>query len=56
MKEGKQQELEEYVLKLEADCTNKEEAASLAEKQVCCQTSPVTLYFNCIDELPTDIL
>jgi chromosome segregation ATPase len=32
--EGKQQELEEYVLKLEADCTNKEEAASLAEKQV----------------------
>ncbi|CAM6053457.1 unnamed protein product [Sphagnum tenellum] len=32
--EGKQQELEEYVLKLEAGCTNKEEAASLAEKQV----------------------
>jgi hypothetical protein len=56
MKEGKQQELEEYVLKLEAGCTNKEEAASLAEKQVCCQTSLVTLYLNCIDGLPTDIL
>jgi hypothetical protein len=32
MKEGKQQELEEYVLNLEVDCTNKKEAASLAKK------------------------
>jgi len=51
MKEHKQQELEDYLLKLEADCRNKGQAASLAESQVCFKLHQWHLYIKCTTEL-----
>jgi hypothetical protein len=51
MKEQKQQELEDYLLKLEADCRNKGQAASLAESQVCFKLHQWHLYIECTMEL-----